>query len=156
MKLRVVVVGKDRNDPLLQAGDDYLERLNHYFPTELVSVKEEPARTKADLERVKKLEAERLVKAAGKAVVLVVLDENGTTIRSEELANRLGRWADEGRQEIAFLVGGPNGVSDELRRQAAFVLSLSKMTLPHRLARVVLLEQLYRAVTILRGEPYHK
>ncbi len=156
MRFRVVVVGKDKSDPLLQAGDDYLARLQYYFPTELVSVKEEPARSKADLVRVKSLEAERLEKAAGKAAMLVVLDEGGQSLSSEQLASRVGRWADEGRAEVAFFIGGPNGIAPELRAAATLVLSLSKMTLPHRLARVVLLEQLYRAATILRGEPYHK
>lgn len=156
MRLRVVVVGKDRTDPLLLAGDDYLRRLGHYFPTELVAVKEEPARTKADLGRVKDIEAERLEKAAAKATRVVVLDEGGRTLSSEQLATQLGRWSDEGQAEVAFLIGGPNGTAESLRSGAALVLSLSKMTLPHRLARVFLLEQLYRAGTILRGEPYHK
>lgn len=156
MKLRIVVVGRDKNDPLIEAGRDYLERLQHYYPTELVEVKEEPARTKADLERVKELEAERLLAAAKKSAVSVVLDERGAQLRSEELASHLRRWAEEGRGEVAFFVGGPNGVAESLRRKASLVLALSKMTLPHRLARVVLVEQLYRAATILRGEPYHK
>lgn len=156
MRLKVIVVGKDRNDPLLEAGDDYLRRLAHYFPTELVQVKEEPARTKADLARVKGIEADRLEKAAAKAARRVVLDEGGRALTSQQLAEQLGRWADEGREEIAFMIGGPNGTAESLRAGAALVLSLSKMTLPHRLARVFLLEQLYRAGTILRGEPYHK
>lgn len=152
----MVVVGKDRGDPLLEVSRDYVQRLQHYFPTELVEVKEEPARSKADLNRVKDLEAERLRKAAAKSSLFVVLDERGQSMSSEDLASRLRRWADEGRAEVAFFIGGPNGVAEPLRRDAAVVLSLSKMTLPHRLARVVLLEQLYRAATILRGEPYHK
>ena len=156
MRFRVVVVGKDKHDPLIDSGDDYLGRRQHYFPTELVAVKEEPARSKSDLSRVKSLEADRLQKAAPRASLFVVLDEAGQNISSEQLASRVGRWADEGRAEVAFFIGGPNGIAPELRQNAALVLSLSRMTLPHRLARVVLLEQLYRASTILRGEPYHK
>jgi 23S rRNA (pseudouridine1915-N3)-methyltransferase len=85
----------------------------------------------------------------------VLLDERGTEETSAALARRVARWLERG-QDVALVVGGSDGLSDAVRARADEVLALSRMTLPHRLARVVLLEQLYRAMTILRGEPYHK
>lgn len=156
MKLKLVIVGRDKNDPLVEASLEYLKRIERYFPMELVELKEEPAKASMPVPRVKAVEAERIRKALGPDDYLVALDERGKEHTSVELASRLSRYANEGRQTIAFVIGGPNGLDAELVKSAKETWALSRLTLPHRLARLILAEQLYRACTILRNEPYHK
>ncbi len=155
MKLRLVVVGRDKNDPLCRIADEYLGRLNHYLPTELVEVKEEPRTKNVAVDRVKAAEAERLKKAVG-SDYLITLDERGRQYTSVELAERLDRFNRDAIQSVAVVIGGPSGLDPALVKGARESWSLSKLTLPHRLVRVLIAEQLYRACTILRGEPYHK
>jgi 23S rRNA (pseudouridine1915-N3)-methyltransferase len=156
VKLRVVVVGKDKNEPMCEAAREYVARIARYIPAELVEVKEEPAKASTPLARVRQVEAERLDKALGQGDYLIALDERGKEMTSLELARRIERFANEGRQSIAFVIGGPGGLDPEFVRRAKETWALSKMTLPHRVARLMLAEQLYRACTIMRGEPYHK
>lgn len=156
MKLRLLAVGKDKHEPMNQAAAEYVARVAHYYPCELVEVKEEPARASTPVARVRAVEAERLGKAAGEGALLVALDERGKQLSSPELADRLARWAGEGRALVCFAIGGPNGLDPDFVQRAHERWSLSRMTLPHRLARLMLAEQLYRACTIIRGEPYHK
>lgn len=156
MKLRLIVVGRDRAEPILDAAQVYLERLRRHFPVELVEVKEEPARGSTPIARIRSSEAERLRKALGADDHLVALDERGRALSSVELAERVGRWANEGKQVVSFVIGGPNGLDPGLVASARETWSLSRLTLPHRIARLIFAEQLYRAATILRGEPYHK
>jgi 23S rRNA (pseudouridine1915-N3)-methyltransferase len=100
-------------------------------------------------------EADALTAAAG-ASVRVVMDERGQLLTSAELAQQLERWMNSGAKQISFIIGGAAGLEPSLRDSADLLLALSPMTLPHELARVILSEQLYRAMTIIRGEPYHK
>jgi len=151
VKLKVVSVGKDRSGLFSPGVLEYAGRLKHVAPVELVELKESArsgAQAKAD-------EGERLLEAAGERAVLVALDERGKTLTSVELAQWLGRHLGTSPL-VSFVIGGDEGLADEVRAKAQLTLSLSKLTLPHRLARLVLLEQLYRAFTIVRGEPYHK
>ena len=101
-------------------------------------------------------EAELLMKAVPAGALLVTLDERGRTLTSPEFAQHLARWRDEGRQDLAFVIGGADGLAPALRDRAAFSISLGKMVWPHMLVRVMLAEQLYRAATILAGSPYHR
>ncbi len=152
----MVVVGRDRRDPAVALADEYLSRLAHYFPAEVVEVREEPATRSNPVERVQAVEAERLRKALLPGEVVVALDERGRELSSTELAARLDRWAQAAVPSVAFVIGGPNGLDPAWAASATERWSLSRLTLPHRLARLVLVEQLYRAGTILRGEPYHR
>lgn len=156
VRLRVVVVGKDRGDPLLTAADAYLDRVKHYMPVELVEVKEVPLKKGSAVEQVKAEEAKRLEKVLAPDELRVVLDERGQLLSSEELAGRVDRWMQDGLRSVALVIGGPSGLDPAFMRQARERWALSRMTLPHRMARLLLSEQLYRAFTILRGEPYHK
>lgn len=155
MRLRFLIVGKDRQDPLVLAAEAYRERLSHYFPTELVEVKETPLKN-APVERVKQEEAARLMDALHDGDYLIVLDERGKEHTSMELAERLKRAQADGIRSLALVIGGPSGLDPELVKSAKERWALSRLTLPHRIARLLLCEQLYRAGTILRGEPYHK
>jgi 23S rRNA (pseudouridine1915-N3)-methyltransferase len=155
VKLRLVVVGRDKNDPIVDKAGEFLDRLARYFPLELVEVKEEPARASTPIARVKAVEAERIQKAIGAGDWVIALDERGKEVTSIDLAKKLERFASEGKT-VTFVIGGPNGLDPDFAKRAREVWSLSKLTLPHRIARLIVAEQLYRAATIIRGEPYHK
>ncbi len=154
MKIELLVVGKTRQDYLTAGIEDYQQRLRPYCSLSVKIVKEKRGRL-PDNARLRE-EGEKLISLVPKGALLVVLDPGGRQLRSEDLAFDLGRWRDTGRQLIAFVIGGPLGLSDEVRRQAAVTISLSRMTFTHEMARLVFLEQLYRAFTILAGSKYHK
>ena len=153
MRLRIVPVGKDRSGLYQPAVEEYLKRLSRYAKVELVEVPE--ARKHAGTPRAKDEEGEALLARLGERERVVLLDERGAEETSAAFARRVARWLERG-QDVALVVGGSDGLSDAIRARGQETIALSRMTLPHRLARVVLLEQLYRAMTILRGEPYHK
>jgi len=138
----VVAVGKVKERGLREAIDDYAKRVTRHFPLEEIEVKDAPE--PALLAALEKKIPER--------AHLVALDQRGRSMDSEAFARWLGARASTGK--IAFLIGGADGLPRALAARANETLSLSPMTFPHRLARLVLFEQLYRAVTILRGEPY--
>lgn len=135
--------------------EDYLGRLRRYFPIEVAEVPEEDMNRRSANE-VLAAEGERLLKRIPAGAYVIALDrEKGMPLSSEEFAGRLDSLGVSGRSHVAFVVGGPLGLSPELLRRADERLSLGNITLPHALARIVLLEQLYRAVKIERGEKYH-
>ena len=101
-------------------------------------------------------EAELLLRAVPSGALLVTMDERGKVMSSPEFAAQLARWRDEGRQDVAFVIGGADGIAPGLRDRAAFSISFGRMVWPHMLVRVMLAEQLYRAATILSGGPYHR
>jgi 23S rRNA (pseudouridine1915-N3)-methyltransferase len=141
MRLVLLCVGKVREAGLKAAVDDYLERLKHYAPVELVEARDPAAALK------------RLPPRA----LLVVLDERGHEWTTAELRRFVEReMVSGGRGAMAFLVGGAEGLPAEVQARADVKLSLSRLTLPHRIARLVLAEQLYRVMTMIRGEPYHR
>jgi 23S rRNA (pseudouridine1915-N3)-methyltransferase len=153
VKVRVVAVGKDRSGLFAPAVDEYAKRLSRYAKFELVEVSE--AKRHAGTPRAKEEEGETLLAKIGAGERVVLLDERGDEPTSVALAQRLAKWLQRG-QDLVFVIGGSDGHSEAIRARAQETLSLSRMTMAHRLARVVLLEQLYRAFTILKGEPYHK
>lgn len=153
MKLRVIAVGKDRSGLYAPAVDEYAKRLSRQLRFELVEVSE--ARKHAGTPQAKVEEGAALLAKLAPRERVVVLDERGDELTSRELAGRVGRWLERG-QDVALLIGGSDGLAEEVLARADERLALSRFTLAHRLARLVLVEQLYRAMTILRGEPYHK
>ncbi len=153
MKLRVVAVGKDRSGLYAPAVAEYAKRLERYVKFEIVEVAE--ARKHAGTPRAKEEEGEALLSRIGVRDRVVALEERGQEETSVAFARRVGRWL-SGAQDVALVVGGSDGLAPAVLARAAETLALSRMTLAHRLARLVLVEQLYRAMTILRGEPYHK
>jgi 23S rRNA (pseudouridine1915-N3)-methyltransferase len=156
VKLRLIAVGRDKNDAIVAQAAEYMARLERYFPVETVEVKEEPAKASTPIARVRAVEAERIAKALGGDDYAIALDERGKEVGSVELAKKLERFAREGKKAVSFVIGGPNGLDPEFVQKTREVWSLSKLTLPHRIARLIVAEQLYRAATIMRGEPYHK
>ena len=153
MRLIVAVVGKPRHESLAAAIRDYEDRARRYWPLHVVEVKEESARA-ATTDLVRQREGERLSTAVG-AARLIVCEVGGRPMSSSAFAT----WVQglrEAASDVAFLIGGAYGLADDLSSRATARVSLSPFTLPHELARLVLAEQLYRAGTIVRGEPYHK
>ena len=155
MRLTVAVVGKPRHRSLGTAIEDYEARAARYWPLDVHEVKEESARGGTSDVIVKQREGERLRARIPAGARLVACTAAGDRFTSEEFAGWLGRERDEGRS-VAFVIGGAYGLSPEVLTAAGASLSLAPWTLPHELARLVLAEQLYRAGSILRGEPYHK
>jgi 23S rRNA (pseudouridine1915-N3)-methyltransferase len=155
LKVWVVTVG--RTGPLLApAVEEYETRASRYWPLETVEVREERAGRGLPDDRIRDAEAERLLKRVPPAAELVALTRTGDAWSSERLSRHLQNVALHGHAGVAFLIGGAVGLSAELLKHADRRMRLSTFTMPHDLARLVLLEQLYRAGTIARNEPYHK
>jgi 23S rRNA (pseudouridine1915-N3)-methyltransferase len=153
MRVIVAVVGKPKNEGLATAIREYEQRARRYWPLQVIEVKDEPVRGgNAGLARQR--EGERLAAAIGGARV-IACEVGGRQMSSPEFATWV-RQLRESASDVAFVIGGAYGLSDELAQRATLRVSFSAWTLPHELARLVLAEQLYRAGTIMRGEPYHK
>ena len=144
MKIKIAWIGKSKAAAIQSLTDEYLKRLRHYAEVEGVVLKDEAGLLK-------------LCEAGARPVrhALVLLDGRGKQLSSEEFAKWLGDYQERSSAPLLFAIGGADGFSEEARRTATMVLSLGKMTLAHELARVVLLEQIYRAFTILKRHPYH-
>jgi|SRR5215217_2680680 len=136
-------------------ANDYLQRLRRFFPVEVVEIPEEDLNRRSP-EEVLDIEGAKLLRRVPAGAYTIVLDrEKGDPLSSEELARRLNSLGLSGRSHVAFMLGGPLGLSPEVLEKADALISLGPVTLPHALARVILLEQLYRATKINRGEKYH-
>ncbi len=152
LKVRVASVGRDRSRLFAPAVDEYASRLRHYTTFELIELTQ-GARRGANA--AKSQEARLILERIGERDWLVALDEHGAQVNSLELSHYLQAALNQSR-DLLFAVGGDEGLGPEVLAAAHRTLSLSRLTLPHRLARLVLVEQLYRAFTMLRGEPYAK
>jgi 23S rRNA (pseudouridine1915-N3)-methyltransferase len=155
VKFRIVAVGKPRAQSLAAAIQDYETRAARYWPLEIREVREEPARGVTP-EIVREREGERLLTAAGAGALIVACEGEGDARTSPELASWMTAERERAVRDVAFIIGGAYGLSPAVRSAATQRLSFSRFTFPHELARLLLAEQLYRAGTIVRGEPYHK
>ena len=154
MRIAVIAVGKWKNGPERALFDEYAGRLS--WP---ITVKEVEEHRKVPPAQLMAREGELLLAALPKAspgLVMVALDQRGKALSSEQLANNVRQWRDGGADDLAFLIGGADGLSVAVRQKANFILSLGAMTWPHLLVRTLLAEQLYRAQSILTGLPYHR
>ncbi len=154
MRVIVAVVGKPKDSSLAGAIAEYETRAARYWPLEISEVREESGKGASPAE-VKKREGQRLRERIGEPARAVVCDPGGRTFDSAQFSSWLQAERESGH-DFAFVIGGAHGLSDEIRDTARMRLSLAPWTLPHEVARLVLAEQLYRAGTIVRGEPYHK
>lgn len=154
MRLVVAVVGKARNAALGEAIRDYETRAARYWPLDVHEVREERA-TGMPVDKVKEREAVRLEKKVPERAQTVACELGGKSLTSEQFAELL-QTAREQDRDLAFLIGGAFGLSPSVGKKSTMRLSLAPWTLPHEIARLVLVEQIYRAGTIVRGEPYHK
>ena len=151
MKLKVLWVGKSRDPWVKDAIEEYAGRIRRYMPLELIDIRDEKG---AEAEEMRRRECERLEKQIPPGATLILLDERGEQLDSPGLAAFIGTQHDNGAGELIFAIGGAYGFSEEFRRRGK-LLALSKMTFTHQMVRAFLLEQLYRAFTILHNEPYH-
>lgn len=155
MHMRIIAVAGRPAAWVAEAESRYLRRLPKPWRTAIERVAPSGKRQSGKVGDARADEAASILKRIDRADRMVLLDERGEAWRSREFAARLRRWLEAG-SDVAFIIGGADGVDDACRARADDVLSLSSLTLPHELARVVLLEQLYRASTIIAGHPYHR
>ena len=153
--IHIIAVGKIKSMPFAGACSHYLTKLSHYLNVDMIEVRDVVGKRKNDLEAVHS-EGRMIQKALRQQARYFALDNDGYHYCSEKFADKLKELAETGTRKFDFMIGGPMGLSDDIKKDAHEKLSLSAMTLPHELARIVLLEQLFRACTILRGEKYHK
>ena len=155
MRMHLVAVGRLRAGPERELVDDYVQRFDRTGrPLGLGPLVEHEVEDKKNLGMV--AEADLLARAVPTGSVLVTLDERGKLLTSPDFAAQLARWRDGGRQDVAFVIGGADGIDPSLRAKADASISFGAMVWPHMLVRVMLAEQLYRAATILGGGPYHR
>ena len=154
MRLRVVALGQRMPAWVDEGWDEYARRMPPEFPVELAALKPEPRDRGKRAAQILAAEALRIAPACRRASV-VALDERGERWTTRTLADKLARWRIEGR-DVAFVIGSADGLAESVKRDASAAFSLSALTLPHGLVRIILAEQLYRAVSLLSGHPYHR
>ena len=152
MKVRFIWPGKTKDERLRSLIDEYLMRLSRFTRCEVVEVKESRTRDAAALAK----ESARVLEAVSDGALAVLLDLNGRELSSQELAKQVQRWENDAVKEIAIVIGGPEGLSADIQSRANLRWRLSRLTLTHELARVLVVEQIYRAYAINRGLPYQK
>ena len=155
MRMTLIAVGRAKPGPVRDLFEHYAERLGQ-GPLGGLLLKEVEERRSLPPPELKRREAELLLGARPKGARLVALDERGKTLTSGDFAALLGRWRDDGLGDVAFAIGGADGLDASVRAAAALTLALGPMTWPHLLTRALLAEQLYRAQSILTGHPYHR
>jgi 23S rRNA (pseudouridine1915-N3)-methyltransferase len=159
VNISVIAVGKVKEKYLKQGMEEYLKRLSAYAKVEIIEVADEKAPetlSESETEQVKQKEGERILAKLHPDTYVIALAIEGKMQTSEQFSAHLDQLATYGKSKIAFLIGGSLGLSREVLKRADETLSFSKMTFPHQLMRLILLEQVYRAFRIMRGEPYHK
>jgi 23S rRNA (pseudouridine1915-N3)-methyltransferase len=155
MRLVVIAVGTGQPRWVQDGFADYARRLPRETPLELIEVRAEPRSPARAVATMLAVEAKRIGAVLPPAALRVALDERGRDLDTRSLAALLGRWRQDGR-DVAFLVGGPDGLDAALKAGADSCIRLSSLTLPHGLARLILAEALYRAASLLAGHPYHR
>ncbi len=154
MRLELVSPGKTKEDYLRTGIEDFAGRISHYAKIEIKAVKEKKGI--ADSDRARETEGKLQLESCSKSAFPVVLDPAGRQVSSEQFAELVGDWENQGKQVVSFIIGGPEGLSETVVKRADLVLSLSSMTFTHEMARLLLLEQIYRAYSIKAGTKYHK
>jgi len=152
MRFRIIWTGKTRDARLRALIDDYAARLAHFVRCEVTELRELGRTDKAGIDK----ETKRISDALRSGSLTVLLDPDGTEWTSQQLAAQVRSWEANGVKEVAFVIGGPNGLADDFKSTVDKRWSLSRLTLTHEMARVLLFEQLYRAYTIVHGLPYQK
>lgn len=152
MRARLILVGRTERGHVMDGFQHYLDRVRRMEKVEEVVL---PDAGRGEVAWQQRTESERILAAIRPGEKVVVLDERGRQLTSPAFAQHLGTWRDQGVRDIAFVIGGAYGMTDQVRERADLVLSLSPMVFPHQLVRVLFAEQLYRALSILKGTGYH-
>lgn len=159
MRITVLAVGKCKEKYWLDALREYEKRLSRYCKMEILEVADEKTPDGASPGQCRQImdkEGCRLMEKIQEDAFVITLEIEGKMLASEELAEKLGGWAVQGKSHLTFVIGGSLGLSEEVKNRSNFALSFSRMTFPHQMMRVILMEQIYRAYRILNHEPYHK
>lgn len=159
MKISVISVGKLKEKYLKAGIEEYSKRLSRYCKLDLIEVADEKcpeSASFAEKEQIKEKEAARISDKIKEGTFLISLEIEGKELTSEGMARKIEQLASGGHSHLTFLIGGSLGLSDSLKKRSQLSLSFSKMTFPHQLMRLILLEQVYRSYRIIRNEPYHK
>lgn len=159
MKITIITVGKIKEKYLKDAIAEYSKRLTKYCKLDIIEVADEKTPDNASEvaeEAIRDKEAERIMKHIKDDMYVVTLEIGGKMLSSEELASTIEKLGIQGKSDVAFVIGGSIGLGKDVLKRSNYALSFSKMTFPHQLMRVILLEQIYRSYRIIKGEPYHK
>lgn len=159
MQISIITVGKLKEKYLKEGIEEYSKRLSSYCKLQVFEVNDEKAPEElsaTEMEQVKRKEGERILAQIKQDQYVIALAIDGSMWSSEKLSSELDRLATYGKSQVAFVIGGSLGLADTVLKRADAQLSFSKMTFPHQLMRLILVEQIYRAFRISRGEPYHK
>jgi 23S rRNA (pseudouridine1915-N3)-methyltransferase len=155
LKIRIIAIGDHKDKWIAEGCEHYVKMLSRSAAVEMVSLSSPKLSARMQPDEIRKAESSRLLESAGKGM-RIALSDNGKELDSHAFSASLEKWQTKSSGTITFLIGGPHGHHPDLLKQADLVLSLSRLTFSHQLVRLVLLEQLYRAFSILRGTDYHK
>lgn len=156
MKIKIIALGKIKEKFLKDGIDEFLKRLTPYANVEIVELAPVEIRDENLIEKALDAEGEKILACIKPQTYVITLEIQGKMLSSEEFAEKIQTLSNEGISEIAFVIGSSNGISKEVSKRADFALSMSKMTFLHQFARLLLVEQIYRAFKIIKGETYHK
>lgn len=156
MRISIVTPGRTRSGYIREGERDFLGRLERVVPVRLITVKETPSTRNRPVQDIREQEWRRMAETVPARSYLTALDSRGKMLSSEDFAGKIRLLQNRSVADACFVIGGPAGLSDSAVRAADFVLSISPMTFTHEMSRLILLEQLYRAFSILRNEKYHK
>jgi 23S rRNA (pseudouridine1915-N3)-methyltransferase len=155
MKVKLICIGKTGKKFLEDGENEYMQRVKHYVQIERVEIPDLKNARKLTFEQIKQMEGKETLSKLGSGEQLILLDERGSLLSSLEFANFVQQRFNAGGKALVFVIGGAYGFSPEVYEAAQGNISLSKMTFSHQMIRMIFFEQLYRAMTILKGEPYH-
>lgn len=156
MKIKIIALGKV-NEPYLKVGvDEFLKRIAPYCTIEVTEIKPVEIKDENLIKRCLDIEAEKILAHIKPSSFVITMEINGKTLSSEDFAEQINAIANSGTNELVFVIGSSNGISEKVSARADYKLSLSKMTFLHNFARLILVEQIYRAFKIIKGETYHK
>lgn len=156
IKIKLVCVGKIKENYLNNGISEYLKRLSGYCNIEIVEVKDEKISNSTSDERIKEIESAKILEKIDEKDYVILLDLKGKELNSIELANKMDSLISQGAGNYAFVIGGSLGVSENLQKKANFLISFSRLTFTHQMVRLLLLEQIYRVFKINNNETYHK
>lgn len=155
-RIDIVAVGRLKERFWREACEEYLKRLKSYAQIRVIEIPDVDPSGAGGVKDALKRESDAILKAVPEKSILILLDIQGKPVSSESIAEQIEKWGVEGVSDLAFVIGGSHGVGEDVRTRADVRWSLGKITMPHNLARVVLVEQIYRAFKIIKREPYHK
>ena len=159
MNIKIIAVGKIKEKYIKEGIDEFSKRLSRYAKLEIIEVNDEKAPENLsgkEMENIKQREGDRIISKIPQSSFIISLEIKGKQINSEELSKKMEKLMIDGVNDITFIIGGSLGLSKEVSSLSNYKLSFSKMTFPHQMMRLILLEQIYRGFRIMKGEPYHK